>query len=237
MVCSRAHPTIMVLGIISDIHGRFDALELAYNHLRPQCDQVVCLGDIVNGGGDAVACMDFVRESGIPTVRGNHDDAWLAMSTLSDFRTANFTFMKNLPTWLDYNGVVLVHDDPALATDHPDAFAGSQGYILNEEQARVAFETAEVFSDGPAIVTIGHTHVPAIMTTEGAVPLKIGEAVPLPKNASYILNPGAVGGQPRSRLGNTYGILDTTRRSFVVHQLNLPQLDNPWEGFFQRIVS
>lgn len=174
----------MLLGILSDVHGRIDALELAYVEASSKCDKIVCLGDIVNGGGDADACMDFVRQNNIPTVRGNHDDAWLAMCAFSDFGTSNHKFMRTLPTWLEYEGVVLVHEDPALATKSLDDSLGSQGYINSPEQADRAFAAASIFADGPRVVAIGHTHIPSVFTNKGQLELQASLPVILPSDAS-----------------------------------------------------
>jgi predicted phosphodiesterase len=181
--------------------------------------------------------MDFVWQNQIPTVRGNHDDAWLAMCTFSDFGTPNHKFMRALPTWLAHEGLVLVHEDPALATDSSDDFLGSQGYINSQEQADRAFEAASVFADGPRVVAIGHTHIPSVFTNKGQLELQPRSPVLLPPDASCIINPGAVGGRPRSRWGNTYATYDTVKRELTIYKLNLPELDDPWEGFFRRIVS
>jgi predicted phosphodiesterase len=151
--------------------------------------------------------------------------------------TANFKYMRSLPVWLEKHGVVLVHDDPVLASDEPDAWRHSQGYILRQEQAELAFERAAVFRERPHIVLIGHTHVPAVFTTAGEIAIRCGEPVLLPQNCSCILNPGAVGGRGRSALGNSCAILDTENNTFTVLQLPLPKLDDPWEDFFDKVVS
>lgn len=227
----------MRLGLISDIHGRFDALELAWTKLQRECDHILCMGDIVNGGGDADACIRFVREQQLPTVRGNHDDAWLMMCGIAEMGSANFKYMRELPALLQQHGIVMVHDDPVMATADPEAWRKSQGYILRQEQADMAFEKADIFRTGPQVVLIGHTHVPAVFTTAGEVKLRPGEPSTLPANVACIINPGAVGGRARSAWGNTCAILDTEKNTFTVFQLAVTKLANPWDDFFDKIVS
>lgn len=210
---------------------------LAYGKVLPACDHVVCLGDIVNGGGEADACINFIREKQIPTVRGNHDEAWLAMCGWTDLASDNFKYMRELPVWLDHNGVVLVHDDPVVACDDPDAWRSSQGYLLHQYQAENVFASAAIFRCEPRIAAIGHTHVPSIFTTQGQLALKPTEPISLPPGQSCILNPGAVGGRPRSSWGNSYGILDLNANTFTVHQLDLPKLADPWDDIFDKILS
>lgn len=64
----------MRLGIISDIHGDVDALELAWAHLMALgVDQIVSAGDLVGYGPFPDQVVAFLKERQIPTVRGNHD--------------------------------------------------------------------------------------------------------------------------------------------------------------------
>jgi putative phosphoesterase len=64
----------MKLGLISDIHGDAVALELAWNHLVALgVDRIACAGDVVGYGPSPDRVVDFLRERGIPSVRGNHD--------------------------------------------------------------------------------------------------------------------------------------------------------------------
>ncbi len=226
----------MRIGLLSDIHGRWDALELAYSALAAESDLIVCLGDIVNGGGDAEACLDFVRTKGFPCVRGNHDDAWLAMSDWASMASENFRFVRNLPVWMDWEGVVLVHDDPAMASDDAGAWRGAQGYIRHQDQAEQAFRTAPVFRHSPRLTAVGHTHVPCLFTTAGQVALHPGRPALLPQGHSCIVNPGAVGGRPRSAWGNTCALLDLAAGTFTVFQLSLPKLVDPWDEVFDRMA-
>jgi putative phosphoesterase len=64
----------MKLGLISDIHGDPVALELAWSHLMLLgADRIVCAGDLVGYGPFPDRVVAFLRDRGIPSVRGNHD--------------------------------------------------------------------------------------------------------------------------------------------------------------------
>ena len=61
--------------IISDIHGNHAGLVAALADIdRQGCDQIVCLGDLVDGGPDNEAVIETLQQRGIPCVRGNHDE-------------------------------------------------------------------------------------------------------------------------------------------------------------------
>jgi predicted phosphodiesterase len=67
----------MVIAIISDMHGNGVALDAALADLqRHPVDQIVCLGDAVQGGPQPAQVVARLREIGCPVVLGNAD-AWL----------------------------------------------------------------------------------------------------------------------------------------------------------------
>ena len=67
----------MRIAIISDIHGNCFALEVALADIRRAAvDQVVCLGDAIQGGPQPADVVSRLRELGCPVVLGNAD-AWL----------------------------------------------------------------------------------------------------------------------------------------------------------------
>jgi predicted phosphodiesterase len=64
----------MKIGIISDIHANYEALKSSYKAIeKAGVDKIVCIGDIVGYGAKPRECIDFIREHGIESVRGNHD--------------------------------------------------------------------------------------------------------------------------------------------------------------------
>lgn len=67
---------------VGDVHGCFDELQelLEIAQRDPARDTVVLLGDMVRKGPKSVEVVRWARENGALAVRGNHDDAALAMS-------------------------------------------------------------------------------------------------------------------------------------------------------------
>jgi predicted phosphodiesterase len=67
----------MRIAIISDIHGNCVALDAVLKDLQElKVDQIVCLGDAVQGGPQPAEVVARLRELGCPVVMGNADD-WL----------------------------------------------------------------------------------------------------------------------------------------------------------------
>src|SRR5712691_9175069 len=67
----------MQIAVISDIHGNYFALDKALADIRKQgIEQIVCLGDAIQGGAQPAETVERLREVGCPIVLGNAD-AWL----------------------------------------------------------------------------------------------------------------------------------------------------------------
>jgi len=67
----------MRIAVISDIHGNCLALDAVLDDLRGDgVDQLVCLGDAIQGGAQPAETVARLRELGCPVVMGNAD-AWL----------------------------------------------------------------------------------------------------------------------------------------------------------------
>ena len=88
----------MQLGILSDVHGDIGALEAVLERLDDvhKVDHILCAGDLVGRGPDPNAVVTCIRERGIPTVKGNHDEWSYELSP------DNAAYLKQLPIdWQD----------------------------------------------------------------------------------------------------------------------------------------
>src|SRR5438309_2610565 len=64
----------MKIAIISDIHGNAFALDTVIGDLkRETVDELVCLGDAIQGGAQPAQSVAWLREIGCPVVMGNAD--------------------------------------------------------------------------------------------------------------------------------------------------------------------
>ncbi len=64
----------MRIGIISDIHGNFEALRTVLNELdKLGVSDIYCLGDVVGYFTEVNECCEELIRRGIPNLMGNHD--------------------------------------------------------------------------------------------------------------------------------------------------------------------
>jgi len=180
----------MRVGLLSDVHANLVALEAVLDDL-PAVDALLCAGDVVGYNPWPAACVQALRERGVPTVMGNHDQMVAAgenfrgngMAQAGVARAAerldgaNRSWLEGLPRErVAFDGrVKVVHDHPERRNHYtyPDEFRPE---LLGDE----------------AVLVLGHTHVQAHRRFDEGV----------------IVNPGSVGqprdGDPRA----AYALLD-----------------------------
>src|SRR5690348_18489666 len=67
----------MRIAVISDIHGNCFAFDRVLEDIQQQgIEQIVCLGDAIQGGAQPAATVQRLRELACPVVMGNAD-AWM----------------------------------------------------------------------------------------------------------------------------------------------------------------
>ena len=89
----------MRIAIISDIHGNCFALDVALADIRGAAvDQVLCLGDAIQGGAQPSATVARLRELGCPIVMGNAD-AWLLTGEETDAEHPATEQMRAIREW------------------------------------------------------------------------------------------------------------------------------------------
>lgn len=72
------------IAIISDIHGNCLALETVLADIKQMgVDQMVCLGDVIQGGPQPTETLAIMRELVCPIVMGNTDD-WMLTGTTAE---------------------------------------------------------------------------------------------------------------------------------------------------------
>ncbi len=102
------------LGMIGDVHAEHDRLEAALAFLSDEApDAIICTGDIVDGRGCPDTCVKLLKDTGVHTVRGNHDrwvlqekarhvpDAHMA----ADLHDDTVSYLNNLPTQVTLNTI------------------------------------------------------------------------------------------------------------------------------------
>jgi diadenosine tetraphosphatase ApaH/serine/threonine PP2A family protein phosphatase len=201
------------IGVLSDIHGNFTAMESVLKAMGP-VDMVWCLGDLVGYGAQPNECVERIRQFTHRTLRGNHDLAALGLAPISLFNAEasaaakwtaaqltpeNRAFLLSLPEQSKVDSkFTLCHGSPRDPVWE---------YLLDRDQALANFELFDT-----QVCLIGHTHIPLMFDERGEGGLIKEEFVLTRKTQPFqrlIINPGSVG-QPRDRNPKAaYMILET----------------------------
>lgn len=158
------------IGVIGDVHACDERLTHLLGFLQAQAlDQLVCVGDVVNGPGDPNACAALLDSAGVVTVRGNHD-RWLLegqvpldddVHRLEDLEPSTISFLRTLPVSLELrgaNGTPLLLCHGLLDNDMNSITADDYGYALEaNDELQTLLRAGE-----RRIVIKGHRHRPAI---------------------------------------------------------------------------
>ncbi|MGC8926850.1 MAG: metallophosphoesterase family protein [Myxococcota bacterium] len=215
----------MKIGVISDIHANLEALEAVLRSLETdRVDKIVCLGDIVGYGASPRECCEIIMSVCDICVIGNHDAAIIDRMDYSYYYDAAHTvldwtktqlndackeYLKKLPYFVEFDGIMLCHGSPVDAQ--------SFEYIFSIEQARTIIPYFDKLSP---LTLIGHSHLfKTFAYIENEVNDVLAQKFGLRKNYKYIISAGSVG-QPRDydpRAG--YGIYDTEIRSFEIRRV------------------
>lgn len=193
----------MRLAVLSDIHGNWDALTAVLADIdagRP--DAVFCLGDCIGYGAEPERVIRVLRQRGIPSTRGNHEQAVLEPDRLEWFNLLARKSLVRTAEMLSGEALQLIAEFPAVLTSHGCRFV--HGFPLDSvttyhfevpsgERRRIIKSMTE------KICFIGHTHDLTLITYDGRMltntSLGPGRVDLLP-NQQAIVCVGSVG-QPR----------------------------------------
>jgi predicted phosphodiesterase len=178
----------MRLAVIADVHGNLPALEAVLADIRNRrADRIINLGDCVSGPlWPRETCARLI-DSGLPTVRGNHD-RWVATAAdmgqwdryaLGQLDEGQLAWLRDLPPLLKVDGLLACHGRP-----------GDDIHYLMEdiEHGRLVRAPAEKITRrlgraDAALVLCGHSHHQHMVCLPDGL---------------LLLNPGSVG-QPAYR--------------------------------------
>ena len=216
----------MKYAIISDVHANLEALTAVLIKIDEiGVDQVVCLGDVVGYNASPNECCEIIRERGIPSILGNHDavaceveEPWgfnpvalaAAMWTREKLSEDNIDWLKSLPDALNFGPFVGVHGAPK----------NHNTYLFTWEDILPHLSFLE--EQNCSICMVGHTHSPAIFSTDGVYTVDDDSRFALGSNKSFFINPGSVG-QPRDRDPRAaFGLLDSTGNTYEQVRVSYP---------------
>ncbi len=170
-----------MIGIFSDVHGNYYALERVIDELkRRNCRRLYCLGDVGGYYSMINECIELLRRENVICLKGNHDSYLLGESVCPRSRSANdcIAYQRRVITrenlkWLECLS-------PSVSTDSFQAVHGGWNDPLDEYIENFNFEAAALRGEGCKLYFSGHTHVQKLESHSGIV----------------YCNPGSVG-QPR----------------------------------------
>ncbi len=183
----------MNIGVISDIHSDIDALDTVLERLDRvhKVDMILCAGDIIGRGPSPDEVVTRIRERGIPTVKGNHDE-WAA-----NLAPENAAFLKQLPidwqTDIEGQHIFMCHGKP-----------GNNLWGMYRDHLSSTYVNLMLRDLGADVMITGHTHMPLYMRVEQGV----------------LINPGSLYTFDSMRpSSHTYGVLHLPQMTFDLYDV------------------
>ena len=189
----------MKYAIIADIHANLEALQVVLEDTKNEkCTHYACLGDVVGYNANPKECLDIIRASGMPCVKGNHDEYCSGDTNLEGFNphaaeAVNWTrhqLTEEDRQWLrdlKYTRLVASFSIVHATLDGPQRW----GYVFDRLAAAASFTYQNT-----SVCFFGHTHVPLAFIKEGNVRGGLYQRIKLEVGRKYFINVGSVG-QPR----------------------------------------
>lgn len=186
----------MDIGVISDIHGDYAALETALERLNHyhHVSQILCAGDLVGRGPYPDEVVQLIRQHGIPTVRGNHDEWNYGLTN------DNKNYLKSLP--LEWRGIF---DNFSVYMCHGKP--GNNLWGLYRDHISNTLLNMMLTSLGADILITGHTHMPLYVKVQ----------------QGCVINPGSLYTFNNVRsTSHTYGVMHLPDLTFDLYDLTVP---------------
>lgn len=203
-----------------DIHGNVDALGTCLAHMEKQkADRIFCLGDLAGWLPFGDRTLLRMRETGLPTVAGNHDLLIAGVITdnpaqLDRMQATAYNagliypvpgavdYLLGLPLTIEESGFTVVHHSPfTLPSGNSPLTIGSFGY-LEETTLREALPAWQHYPK--QLIFSGHDHIPAVYELRDGGGVTVhrpqGEeslTVCIERTSRYWVKAGSVGGPYR----------------------------------------
>ncbi len=179
----------MKIGILSDIHGNFDALDVILNNFEEKnVRKIICLGDMIGYFHQSLEVIDRFMESEVSAICGNHEAYLLDIQSYPPERADiyNLEYVQNAISpralqWLASLPLTLnlTADGKRFAFFHGSPWNPLQEYIYPDYSQFENFLTLD--SD---YCILGHTHYPLYKTIESKIIVNPG-SIGLPRNGDY----------------------------------------------------
>lgn len=203
----------MLIGILSDIHGNYGALQQVLREARnEQIEHLFILGDTVGYYYDAVGVHDLLKDWTRNMIRGNHEDMLMGLleGTIpaADVKRKYGSALELALRTLSENALIEIQKlkSTEVVTINNCTSRLCHGAPWDTNQYLYPNASPELLSrcneEGVDFVFLGHTHYPLRFQAQH----------------SCIINPGSVG-QSRIRGGVAeWGILNTATKKYKAVQ-------------------
>lgn len=163
----------MIQGLISDIHGNYEALQAVFADMEAQgAERIICLGDVVGYGPFPGKCLDLVTRCGA-VLMGNHEEALLhgaenfnprakrAIDWTREHLKQDGDEATRERRWHILNTLKIQAKSGRFLFAHASPRQPTREYVMPRD-ARNLEKMEEIFSLIGHICFVGHTHVPGV---------------------------------------------------------------------------
>ena len=213
----------MKYAIIADIHGNLEALDVVLDDCKKQgATHYACLGDVVGYNANPKECLDIIRKTGMPCVKGNHDEYCSSEGELDGFNTQAAEAVRwtrqQLPDedrqWLrDLKYLRLVANFTIVhaTLDVPQRW----GYVFDKLEAAASFTYQNT-----SVCFFGHTHVPVAFIRDSTVKGGTYSKFRVDHTRKYFVNVGSVGQSRDGVAKATYVIYNMDENTIELRRLD-----------------
>lgn len=199
---------VMILAVISDIHGNLEALKRVLEKI--ESDMILCCGDIVGYYTWPNECIEKIKQLKAISVTGNHDLACVTGNTggfnpyaeesikwtRKVIKEKNIEFLRALKRKIrikiDDTNIMIAHGSPRNPINE---------YIYPETDNSTL--KSFIKSENVDILIMGHTHIPFAKKIENKL----------------VFNPGSVG-QPRDGDNKaSFALLDVDNKEATIYRV------------------
>jgi predicted phosphodiesterase len=162
--------------LIGDIHAEDELLEAALA-FAPRAERVLSVGDIVDGVGDLVRCIDLLRAHDADVVSGNHE-RWVRQGQ----PFLPFAYSDDALAWIDALPPTREYQTPTGRLMLCHGVGDHDMVSFKPDMTGYALECLDevwdlVHAGEHRWIAGGHTHVPMVRTLEGVTFLNPGTLV------------------------------------------------------------
>jgi putative phosphoesterase len=215
----------MRIAVISDIHGNCVALDAVLADLQAHAiDQIVCLGDAIQGGPQPAAVVARLRELGCPVVSGNADAFLLSGADGNESVTAQQRAARewSLAQLSEEDRAFIAAFQPTVEIPLPGGkrllcFHGSPASFHEIIFPETPEEEVRGMLDAylPAILTGGHTHLQQLRRLDDSLFFN-------PGSVGLAYNARQAGSNPPADPWAEYGIVSADEARFSIEFCRVP---------------